>query len=128
MTHDDIDGVRIGQHPPICRFLKGVYNTRLLAPRYSSTWDVDVILSYLPSVPDNENLSFQILTHKVAMLMALSNADRCSDPAVLDLNFESYRGEGVVFAIPGLTKSRRSGPSLQAFYPSFQATRNFVQC
>ena len=128
MTHDDIDGVRVGQYPLICRFLKGVYNTRPPAPRYSSIWDVDVVLSYLSSLPDNENLSFQILTHKVAMLMALSNADRCSDLAAVDLNFRSYRGEGVVFTIPGLTKSRRSGPSLQAFYPSFQATRNFVQC
>jgi len=119
MTHDDVDGVRVGQHPLVSRFLKGVYNSRPPAPRYSTTWDVDVVLAYLSSLPDNENLSFQMLTHKVAMLMALSNADRCSDLAALDLNFRSYRTDGVLFTIPGLTKTRRSGPPLQAFYPSF---------
>ena len=124
MMHDDIHGVsftvRVGQHPLICRFLKGVYNTRPPAPKYScSTWDVDVFLSYLSSLPDNKDLSFQILTHEVAMWMTLSNADRCSDLAMLDLNFRSYRGEGVVFTIPGLTKFRRSGSPLQAFYPKF---------
>ena len=104
MTHNDID---VGQHFLICRFLKGVYNTRPTSPRYSSTWDVDVILSYLSSLPDNENLSFQILAHKVAMLMVLSNADRCSDLASLDLNFRSQKKGGGGIHHP---RSRRSGP------------------
>ena len=41
------------------------------------------------------------MTHKLAMLMALANADRCSDLAALDL-----------------TKTRRSGPPLEAFSPA----------
>ena len=51
--------------------------------------------------------------------MVLSNADRCSDLVVLDLNFRDYVGNGVHFVIPGLTKTRISGPPLEAFYPSF---------
>ena len=54
------------------------------------------------------------------MLMALSNADRCSVLAALDLNHRSYQTNGVRFIIPGLTKSRRNGPLIEAFYPSFQ--------
>ena len=53
------------------------------------------------------------------MLMVLSNADRCSDLVVLDLNFRDFVGNGVRFVIPGLTKTRISGPPLEAFYPSF---------
>jgi hypothetical protein len=53
------------------------------------------------------------------MLMALSNADRSSDLAALDLNFRAYTGDGVRFVIPGLTKTRRNGPPLEVFYPSF---------
>lgn len=51
--------------------------------------------------------------------MVLSNADRCSDLVVLDLNFRDYVGNGVRFVIPGLTKTRISGPPLETFYPSF---------
>ena len=60
-----------------------------------------------------------MLSHKLAMLMALANADRCSDLAALDLDFRTIQQNGVRFVIPGLTKTRRSGPPMEAFYPSF---------
>ena len=119
MTHNEVDGVRVGQHLMVSRFLKGVFNNRPPAPRYSSTWDVNIVQNYIMSLPDNNELSFQCLSHKLAMLMALSNADRCLDLVALDLNFRAYVGNGVRFVIPGLTKTRRSGPPLEAFYPSF---------
>ena len=53
------------------------------------------------------------------MLMALANADRCSDLAALDLNHRTFQGGGVRFIIPGLTKTRKSGPPVEAFYPTF---------
>ena len=119
MTHDEIDGTRVGQHPLVSRFLKGVFNIRPPAPKYAVTWDVDVVLSYLRSLPDNQKVSFQLLSHKLAMLMALANADRCSDLAALDLNHRTFQGGGVRFIIPGLTKTRKSGPPVEAFYPAF---------
>ena len=78
MTHKEVDGTRVGQHPLVSRFLKGVFNSRPPAPKYSVTWDVDVVLSYLKLLPKNQELSFQTLSHKLAMLMALANADRFS--------------------------------------------------
>ena len=119
MIHNEIEGTRVGQHPLVSHFLKGVFNNRPPAPKYSSTWDVDVVLNYIKNLPDNKELSFQLLSHKLAMLMALSNADRCSDLVALDLNFRSFVGNGARFIIPGLTKTRRNGPPLEAFYPSF---------
>ena len=121
MTHEEVDGLRVGQHPLVTRFPMGVVNSCPPAPRYSSTWDVDVVLSYLDSLPDNSELSFQTLSHKLAVLLALSNADRCSDLAALNLNFRHFQSNGVLFVITQLTKSRRSGPPLQAFYPEFAA-------
>ena len=119
MTHMEVDGVRIGQHPLVSRMMKGTFNGRPPAPRSTSTWDVDMVISYYESSPVNSQLSLQTLTHKVAMLFALANADRCSDLAALDLNHRTYQGNGVKFIIPGLTKSRRKGPPIEAFYPSF---------
>ena len=53
------------------------------APKYSTTWNVHDVLTYLSSLPNNAELSFQMLIRKLAMLMGLSNTDRCS---ALDLN------------------------------------------
>ena len=72
-------------------FLKG-YST---APRYTTTWDVGVVLKYLRESPDNHELTFQQLTHKLVMLMALANADRCSDLAALDINSRYVQGNGL---------------------------------
>jgi len=59
MTHEEVDGVRIGQHPTVSRFLKGVFNLRPLAPKYTTTWDVDTVLDYLNDLPDNDHLDLQ---------------------------------------------------------------------
>ena len=84
MTHGEVDGVRIDPHPMVSRFLEGVFNSRPPTPKYTSTWDVDKVLSYLSGLPENHQLTLQILAHKLAMLTALANADRCSDQAGLD--------------------------------------------
>jgi hypothetical protein len=119
MTHEEVDGVRVGQHPMVSRFLKGVYNLRPPAPKHTTTWDVDTVLDYLNGLPDNACLDLQQLSHKLTMLLALTNADRCSDLAALDLSYRTYLGNGVRFIIPGLTKTRVSGPPLEALYPAF---------
>ena len=49
----------------------------------------------------------------------IEHADRCSDLAMLDLKFWTYKVEWVRFIIPSLTKLRRTGPTIEAFYPSF---------
>lgn len=62
-------------HPLVSRFLKGVFNSRPPAPKYTTMWDVDIVLSHTRDMEDKNQLSFQLLTHMLAMLMALANAD-----------------------------------------------------
>lgn len=45
-------------------------------------------------------IQLSILTHKLAMLLALTNASRCSELAALDLQFCSIQSEGARFVIP----------------------------
>ena len=52
--------------------------------------------------------------------MALTSANRSSDLHALDLNFRRYTPEGVVFVLPTLTKTRRSGPPKESFYCRFK--------
>ena len=37
MMHDDIHGTRVGQHPMVTQFFKGVFNSRPPKPRYGAT-------------------------------------------------------------------------------------------
>ena len=90
----------MGQHPLTTRFLKGILNSHPPAPRYTTALDVDMVLVYIHNLPENSQLSLTILTHKLAMLMALSNADRCSELASLDLRYRSNLGDGVCHTWP----------------------------
>ena len=49
-AHERIDGMRIGQHPAITHILKGTYQFRPPLPRYSSFWDVGVVIEYLKAL------------------------------------------------------------------------------
>ena len=93
MTHEEVDGTRVGQHPLVARFLKGIFNNRPPAPRYRGTWDTDIVLRHLEGSPDNRDLSLQQLTHKLAMLLALANADRCSNLAALDVDRQCHSSD-----------------------------------
>ena len=57
--HDKVDGVDVGQHPIITRLLKGVYNMRPPLPRYSDTWDVQMVLNYIETLGQSEDLSLK---------------------------------------------------------------------
>ena len=49
--------------------------------------------------------------------MALSNADRCSDLAVLDRDYMRWTASGIQFTVVQMTKTRTSGPPRTVFYP-----------
>ena len=42
-----IDGVPAGQHPLVCRFLKGAFYQKPALRCYTVTWDMSILLSYL---------------------------------------------------------------------------------
>ena len=119
-AHPPIDGVLVGKHPIVSRFMQGVFNSRPPCPKYSSTWDVDRVINYLHSLGPSENLSLKNLSMKLVVLMAFASANRSSDLHALDIKFRRYTPEGVIFILPSLTKTRRSGPPKESFYCRFE--------
>ena len=95
VTHNHIEGIPMGQHPLVLRLLKAVYNTCPPQPRYSVTWDVDVVIRYFQSLGENDNLTLKQLSKKLVLLMALVEASRVSELQALDLRYQSYHLEGV---------------------------------
>ena len=73
-----VDNCDEGQHPVVCRFMKGIYQLRPTQSRYRYIWHVDVVLDYLRSLSDNKSLSLKILmlSLKTVSLCALISPQR----------------------------------------------------
>ena len=81
-----LDGnVTVGNHPLVQRFLKGVFQTRPAFPRYTSTWDTSIVLTYLKTLHPPKEISLQNLTHKLVMLCALVTGQRCQTLHLMNL-------------------------------------------
>ena len=108
-VHDKVDGVNIGQHPLVAQVLQGAFNELPPQPRYSQTWDVHKVTSYINNMGDNAQLKLRDLTLKLTMLLALTRQSRSSDLTSLDVRFRRYSSEGVTFQPTKLAK--QSGPT-----------------
>ena len=71
--------VPVGQHPLVCRFVRGVFNKRPPSVRAVPTWDIGQVLMYLSKDHPPEDLSLFRLTAKVLFLLAAFTAKRVSD-------------------------------------------------
>ena len=91
------------------RLMRGLFRVSPPQPRYTHTWSVDTVLTYLKTLGQNRYLSLKVLTLKLTMLLALTAAKRCSKLARLDSKFMHFsRNESVTFTLPGLSKSNKS--------------------
>ena len=87
--------------------MKGVYHLRPPQLRHTGRWDVKQVLDFLKQKGETTDLSIKDLTLKLAMLMALSNADRASDLCALDVWYFSLTPDSAEFQLVALTKSAR---------------------
>jgi len=119
-VHDPVDGVEVGKHPMISRLLKGAFHHRSPLPRYTSTWDVQVVLQYLERMGPSDALSLKQLTFKLTMLICLTRPSRSADLVSLQLDRRQCKPEGVVFLPSALAKQSLQGRILcEFFFPSF---------
>ena len=81
-----IDGVKFGEHPLTCRFLKGVFELRPSLPKYTKVWDISTVLDYLTTFQVASELSLKDLSLKLVMLLCLLTAQRCQTIHHIDIN------------------------------------------
>ena len=84
-THDKVDGYSVGQHPTVTRLMRGVFNKRPPLSKYSYTWDVHKVTSYISNLDDNDKVFLKLLSLKLVMLLVLTRPSRSSDLSSLDL-------------------------------------------
>lgn len=119
LTPDKTD--TMGNHPLVKRLLKGVFEIRPITPRYTTTWDVDKVLTFLKRLSPVAKLSLKQLTLKLVMLLALTTAQRLQTLQSLDISFLS-KGATYKFQIMDKMKQSRPGKgslvvTLEAFPP-----------
>ena len=124
------DNCSIGSHPIVTRFMKGVYKSTPPTPRYKTTWDVQVVLSYLSSFPNVSDLPVKLLTLKTIMLLALVTAQRGQSLHMLDMEFMTEFPDRFEFVLPEHVKQSRPGdepPSIIVkAYPADQSLCAFA--
>ena len=107
--HDPIDGFKLGEHPKVSALLAGIYNKRPPQPRYTFIWDVDTLLRYLKSLPENQSLSDRLLTFKLTSLLALTSAGRASEIKFLDISYMASSETAITFTLSHLSKTCKKG-------------------
>jgi len=91
------EGFRIGSHPLIIRYMKGIFTLKPPQPKYTAIWDVQPVLKYLRKLSPVKHLKLKDLTMKLAMLVALTNAARVQSLHFLTVeNIKKLRNEFVV--------------------------------
>ena len=96
--------------------MKGVFHDRPPLPKYTSTWNVQIILDYLLSMGDNSKLSLSQLSGKTVMLLALTRPSRSADLSQLNIQRRQFNPEGVVFVPDNLPKQARKGKPIKSFF------------
>ena len=103
------DGVSVGSHPTVCRFMTGVYNLRPTKPRYTKTWSVSKVLSFLKTLPPVDSLNLKKLSFKLVMLIALTQASRAHSLSLLTLDGLVKEENTFVLQYCGLLKQSKKG-------------------
>ena len=81
------DNTPIGQHPLICRLLKGGFELRPALPKYTVIWDIGIVFKYLQTLHPPGLLSLKNLSLKVTMLLCILSGQRCQTIHEIDIQF-----------------------------------------
>lgn len=96
-----------------------MFNNRPPKPRYSHTWEVSSVPTYLSSLGSNRSLSLKQLLWKLAMLFSLTCPERVSALTKLDLRHCHILPEGVEFTLSSPRKRGTADQLPTAFFARF---------
>lgn len=97
-----------GNSPVVTRFMKGIFELRKPTPKYTSIWDVSIVLRYLSRLYPYESLT-QDLTHKLIMLLLLVSSQRGQTIHLHDINNLVTSEDKYVFYVLDHTKTSKPG-------------------
>ncbi|XP_073683991.1 uncharacterized protein [Garra rufa] len=86
--HMGIDNNTMGQHPLVCRFMRGARRLNRVSKPLIPPWDLSVVLNALSRAPFEpiDSSDLKLLSLKTALLLALSTAKRISELHALSVH------------------------------------------
>ena len=106
----------MGQHSLVVHLLKGMQSTRPLQPRYTHTWDMQLVTKYLDSLGTTRLLPLKLISITLAILFAITCPEHTSSLAKLDLRYFHVGCEGVSFTFASPRKRGSTDHLPQAFF------------
>ena len=103
----------ITTHPFVIRYMKGILNSRKPTPKYSETWDVNLVLDHLKTLHLLTELSLTVHSHKLAM--ALTSGQRCQTLVASDIANMKQMEQCYVFNLEEHAKQNRPGNVFSSF-------------
>ena len=95
--------------------MKGAFRDNPPVPRYTETWDVSMVLTYLQELGPNAGLTQKELTLKLTMLLALVSRARGHELHAINPEAISWHEDKVVCHILGMTKTKTMSRPQKAF-------------
>ena len=107
------DGSKFGEHPLVCRCLKGIYELRPALPKYSRIWDVNIVLNFLKTLDFASELSLKDLSLKLTMFLCLTTAQRGQTICSFDVNYVQEFDDKYRITVMQKLKSSKPGVHLE---------------
>ena len=106
---EPINGLTLGKQPIIQKYMRGIFNIRPSLPKYTITWNPDIVLNHFNSLPVNDELTFKQLSHKLATLLCLLSRQRDQTISKLSINNMALIDYKCTFYVPVIFKTTRPG-------------------
>lgn len=96
---------KVGDDPEVSQFFKGISRLKLFKPKYSFTWDTNVVLNYIKNLKFQRNNQLSQLSTKLIMLLALGTAQRAQTVASIVIDNIRFNDQGVTIPIDKVLKT-----------------------
>lgn len=102
-------GNNIGSDEVIKRLLKGMYKQRPSRPKYSCTWDPQIVLNFISDWYPNSSLSLEKITKKLSILLALCTGQRLQTLSLIKIPNIAKSLVGFKISISDIIKTSAAG-------------------
>ena len=98
-----------GKHPEVMRVMKGIFRQRPQLPRHTVMYDANKVLAFFHSLPDNDELSLELLTKKLITLTGLLAGARAQTLVATNIEFIHFEEDCMYIFISAILKTTRPG-------------------
>ena len=101
------DGSTFGNNHLVKKLLRGMFKLRPAIPKYTCTFDAQIVLQYLSGLGDSFSIPFKSLSYRLATLFCLLSGQRDQTLSAIDVRFISLTEDRVICYISKILKTTR---------------------